>query len=839
MRAAIVVLAVGVAAGLARAAAGPAPVPANAPAADAKAPIPAELLERVRGYKEGDSLADVYALRDAIRAAMATPAGHESAEAVLIDLIRSKGVTVDIKRILARQFWFVGTARSVPAWAHWLDDLELADSARYALRTNPDPAAGEALRDVLATAKGKARVGLAQTLGARRDEKAVPALADLAKGDDRALSAAAVSALGRIGSESAATSLMALPPAVQAAPGDRPAGWADAVLACAEARREAGDAKLAEVLWAKLAADAGRPAHVRAAAIVGLARLDPARAEEHLGRVLASKDAKLIEAAAGPLMRALPDGVAAKVIGAELGKAGGVPALIAIEALAERGDPAAFAILAKAAATDDPKARAAALRGMGRVRQIPEGADVALATLASAAGAAKNSPERDAAAGALAQLPGAAVEPGLLRMLDEKDPAARAGALRGLGERNATGAIERVLTAAREDPEADVRAAAYAALGRLAGTDRLGVLTDLLVTPKDVADRSAAETAIVAVARKAEKPADVVAAIRAKLGAAPAPAKVALLRVLAAAGGPEALAAVRAAAADPDDAVRDAGVRALANWADPAAGADLLDVVKRSSDATHRTLALRGYLRLARLPETKAAERRAMLEQAKGAVSTAADRKLLLAALADGNDAASLQIALGFLEDAEVRPEAVAAVLRLTDALTRTDPAAAKRALAKLKEAGAGDPAVADRLRLLTLKTANIAPQGKASSPDGLQKDGAAGGDPAGIDGDPKTYWDKEDNKPLYRYVVTFDRPRAMEAISLVGFNHESFAPRDFDVIADGKVIKTVKAAAYKDNFYFEALPAGTTAKVIELRITAAYGPSPAIREFGIYEAAK
>jgi hypothetical protein len=108
--------------------------------------------------------------------------------------------------------------------------------------------------------------------------------------------------------------------------------------------------------------------------------------------------------------------------------------------------------------------------------------------------------------------------------------------------------------------------------------------------------------------------------------------------------------------------------------------------------------------------------------------------------------------------------------------------------LARLKEVAAGDPAVADRLRLLTLKTANIAPQGKASSPDGLQKDGSAGGDQAGIDGDPNTYWDKEDNKPLYRYVVTFDRPRAMEAISLVGFNHESFAPKDFDVLADGKV---------------------------------------------------
>ena len=37
----------------------------------------------------------------------------------------------------------------------------------------------------------------------------------------------------------------------------------------------------------------------------------------------------------------------------------------------------------------------------------------------------------------------------------------------------------------------------------------------------------------------------------------------------------------------------------------------------------------------------------------------------------------------------------------------------------------------------------NIAPQGMASSPDGLKKDGAAGGDQAAIDGNPDTYWDE------------------------------------------------------------------------------------------------
>ena len=94
----------------------------------------------------------------------------------------------------------------------------------------------------------------------------------------------------------------------------------------------------------------------------------------------------------------------------------------------------------------------------------------------------------------------------------------------------------------------------------------------------------------------------------------------------------------------------------------------------------------------------------------------------------------------------------------------------------------------------------NIAPLGTASSPDGLEKDGEAGGDQAAIDGDPKTYWDEQDGAKLYRLVVSFKHAEKIEAISISGYGHHNFSPREFDVVCDEKVVKKIENAQYQDN---------------------------------------
>jgi len=168
--------------------------------------------------------------------------------------------------------------------------------------------------------------------------------------------------------------------------------------------------------------------------------------------------------------------------------------------------------------------------------------------------------------------------------------------------------------------------------------------------------------------------------------------------------------------------------------------------------------------------------------------------------------------------------------------LQATDAASARAAVQRILDTCKSPAArqMAETAGIILGDMVNIAPQGTASSPDGLEKDGTAGDDQAAIDGNPDTYWDETDGAKLYRLVVKFKQPEKISALSLSGYAQHNFAPKDFQVICDGKVIKQVANATYTDNFLVVPLPE-TTCQSVELSITGYYGGSPAIRELGIY----
>ena len=101
----------------------------------------------------------------------------------------------------------IGTDQSVPALAALLTDEQLSHSARYALESMPSAKAGQALTDALAKTSGLTKVGIINSLGFRRETRAVPALARLLTDQDAQVAAAAATALGQIGGSKALKAL--------------------------------------------------------------------------------------------------------------------------------------------------------------------------------------------------------------------------------------------------------------------------------------------------------------------------------------------------------------------------------------------------------------------------------------------------------------------------------------------------------------------------------------------------------------------------------------------------------------------------------------------------------
>ena len=275
-------------------------------------------------------------------------------------------------------------------------------------------------------------------------------------------------------------------------------------------------------------------------------------------------------------------------------------------------------------------------------------------------------------------------------------------------------------------------------------------------------------------------------------------------------GGEKALAAVDKALGDADEDVRAAAVGALGRWGDASSLPALLDLARKTDAESDKILALGGIATLSSVAQADAAARAKLLEALTLAVATPGD-------------------------------EAAAAAVGIAEALAAAHPTESREALDTLAARKLGEDAQ-QRVRAAILsfdidKLTNLAKGAKASSPDGLDMDGPHT-DADAIDGDQATYWDKTDNHPLYRFRVDLAEETDVSAISIVGWAHHSFSPKDFEIVCDEKVVRTVKNAVYSNNRYIACF-SRTRCKSIELKITGHYGGSPCIRELGIHDGEK
>lgn len=123
---------------------------------------------------------------------MALPAARLAA------IVADSQATVYAKAKACQRLAVIGDAAAVPAVARLLADESLNVYARTALEQIPGEAASEALRTALGAARGRMLVGIINSLGVRRDTKAIAALTALRGHADPAAARAADAALARI-----------------------------------------------------------------------------------------------------------------------------------------------------------------------------------------------------------------------------------------------------------------------------------------------------------------------------------------------------------------------------------------------------------------------------------------------------------------------------------------------------------------------------------------------------------------------------------------------------------------------------------------------------------------
>lgn len=311
-----------------------------------------------------------------------------------------------------------------------------------------------------------------------------------------------------------------------------------------------------------------------------------------------------------------------------------------VEALGERGDPAARpAVLEMTQAADEP-VRAAALRALAGVGSD---ADVPLLVQRTAAGSAA---EQLAAAQSLVRLTGERVNAAITAALGPAAPNVRVKLLEILAVRNAKESLPAILTQA-SDPDAAVSGAALDALRVLAGEGQTADVVKLLQTAEADAQRTKAEAALLALCSRAKE--KCVPALATGLAAADARTRPVLLQALARAGGPDALQAVAGRLEDEDQAVRDEAVRMLSLWPDRAVAPRLVKIAGGES-LRHHVLAIRGLVRLA-APEDDRPTDLKLLADAIRLAKRRDEKQLALGVLTRAASPESLALAVSLLDD--------------------------------------------------------------------------------------------------------------------------------------------------------------------------------------------
>lgn len=167
----------------------------------------------------------------------------------LVQILSDPGATVFQKAKACQRLAVVGGQEAVPALAALLTDPKLSHYARFGLEPIPDPSADEALREALKKVTGGLLVGVINSIGVRRDPKAVDALAKLMHGADAEAAKAAAAALGRISGPQAAKMLQ---DGLAKTKGAVRTAAAAAGLVCAEGLLAQGDRKQALALYGVL-----------------------------------------------------------------------------------------------------------------------------------------------------------------------------------------------------------------------------------------------------------------------------------------------------------------------------------------------------------------------------------------------------------------------------------------------------------------------------------------------------------------------------------------------------------------------------------------------------------
>ncbi len=563
----------------------------------------------------------------------------------------------EVKAFLIRQLQLAGKQEAVAPLSRFLTDKRLCEPATQVLLTIRTPEAADALAQALLSAEGANQVTIIKALGELRCKAVADELIRYATGDNVCTRRAALYAIANIG-ESSAEKVLAKAAQVTS-PYDR-AKNTSFYLLYARRLTEMGKKKKAAKICRNLikTRTAVGQENVQCAA---LSMLVSAIGKQALGDLLRAMDSSSdqIHAAALELAGAIPGKAATKEWIKKMKKVSPQAQAKILTMLGRRGDKSALPTLLKALSADDKTVRMAAIIAVTRL-----GGNEAISPLLALMQKTDQADEINTAKDALMSLSTEQVVSAIAQALPKTSAQSKVMFMEILAARGAKTHLETVFVQTK-DNDASVRLAAIKALSNLAGKKDMPRLIELMLNSQSTTECSVAQRAIVAVAEQIPESAKRTEQLMAMLDNTTGDKKVMLLQTLARIGGKKALSKVVAETKSDDPLIKDAAIRALADWKDDSAVNALLNIVQTTSELKYKVLALRGMVRLIRASDLPAERKVIIYRYVMSWLERVEEKKFVLAAAANIKDIETLKFASDYLNDETLKTEAALAVVKI------------------------------------------------------------------------------------------------------------------------------------------------------------------------------
>lgn len=625
---------------------------------DYRQPDLKKILGKAATYDYGQDEEVLAGLRDYVRANRNSPASKKACERQLADFLISDA-TLAAKLAVCRHLREIGSAASVPVLGKMLLQAETSDMARYALEKISGIETERVLVDGLSQADGNIRLGIIDSLGNGKALSSVSPLAKLLSGLDEREAIASAEALGKIASTEA-TSVLA--EALDQTSGSRRDHVASSLLHCAEIQAAKKQTGVAAGIYQRLI-DTDLPLPIRQAAMRGQIALSGDMAKKKIIDVLNGKDPDWY-APAIAMVEVFYDTASIQDVHPLLPNLPAENQIQLLQALSHFREDGVRESILSAVENPDSLVRIAALKSLESA-----GNYTVVEFLASHAARSQGNEQQAARASLWGLKCGRADQTILTNLVKNLDESFQHELILAVGERRIKEGLQILVSRAQYSSDRN-RQQAIRGLKNIASPADLPLLVDLLLGLSKEIDQLEMSSTIAAVTAQSPQPIGSARAVIDKLDSvSDVKGRNALYRTLGKIGDESSLPLLRTALIDENPDVKDAAVRALAEWPTVSAEEDLLHIAKTADTPVHKVLALQAYIRMIGMEPYRSPISAVQSFKEVLGLARPEDEKLILGILPTFASPEALELAQSLLQDKEVEAEARMAIEKIEEKL--------------------------------------------------------------------------------------------------------------------------------------------------------------------------